>query len=438
MKKIPFFVKLKNLFGVNKTQSEHALYKTPFASLNNNFLSQTLSTLNPIEFITFGIVSRAIQLLANDVANVNFYHLVYKNAQFETKISNFNYLLNIQPNNNLTPWEFKKILVWNLLIYGYCPIYKHYENQKLTQLILINPANVIKKILNNEVFYELNDGSCSEYFRIELDEIIWINYEIISGVKDCSMRTLFKSTFTKLKENELGVINAIKNDISYSTVVKIPDIINPENRKQARLSLQSMIDEQKRSGLAGLIIDQSWEFMPGMDVKKNTIDFDSRNAIGKEVASVFGIPPQKLGINDPNRYNSFAEMNKVYVDGAVKPLLLNICQKLTIGLLNKSDEKISFKPIDLISLDAKAIQDFARSGINSGYLTPNEARNFIGLDKLEGGDVLLINAALVPLKSNIEKIEAEIQKMKLPPKPPPNFNKNKFEDTKVDKQNKES
>jgi HK97 family phage portal protein len=57
---------------------------------------------------------------------------------------------------------------------------------------------------------------------------------------------------------------------------------------------------------------------------------------------------------------------------------------------------------DLLKLDKKERMEAHQRGINSGVLTPNEARREEDLQPLEGGDILYANGAIVPLGSNAE------------------------------------
>ncbi|MCU9933024.1 phage portal protein [Mycoplasmopsis cynos] len=73
-------------------------------------LSNTIRTLTPAEFLTFGVCARAIQLIANDIARVNFRHTIQTEDGEVQNIYNSDILqiLNKRPNDKQTPWEFKK------------------------------------------------------------------------------------------------------------------------------------------------------------------------------------------------------------------------------------------------------------------------------------------------------------------------------------------
>lgn len=394
-----FIDTIKNFFKPKDINNNLNSYRDFSNSLNYTTLTNSIHTLDEQELLTFGLCVRAVQMIANDIAKVSFRHLkVNNNGEYENiQNSNILKLLNRKPTPTLTSWEFKKIVVWNLLLYGYSPIYViRDEKDKISELIPIYPHYIVKVEQNNKIYYHF---SAIRDKKVILDErdIIFINYEIVQGFENLNIRNLFKSTISKIKENELSMLKAIKNDISYSAFIKIKDATNPEQRRLANQALKEMLETHKKNGSFGIVIDEKWDMGKASDIVNMRLDFQTRNALGREFAASLGIPPIKLGIDDPNKYNSSAELNRAYVDNSLKPLLINICQRLTYSLVENDSEEITYKALDLLNIDIKSIQEFASSAINNGYATANEIRALIGLDKHPDGDYLLANSTLAPV-----------------------------------------
>ncbi|MHA3795755.1 phage portal protein [Mycoplasma sp. HF14] len=387
-------------------------YERFSTSLQYNTESKLIRTLTPPELLTYSSVVRSFQMLANDIAKVNFQFIQENNGTKNIQQNNITYILNKKPCKDLTPWEFKKVIVWNLLIHGTAPIFIERDNKgEITQLVPAHPSFISK----NEDGTFLLKKSDTNPITLPEDSVIWIEYELIGGLEDTSFRQLFKSTISKVRENELAMLNAIKNDFSYSMFLKIQNATDQKQREQANKAMQEMLEMQKREGRFAVVIDEKWDFGNAMNTASGKIDFQTRNSIGREFASCLGIPPAKLGYDDPNKYNSSSELNKAYIDNSLKPLLINITQRLTYALCTQPNEEINFKIIDLLSIDLKALQEFAASGINSGYLTPNEVRELIGLPKHPDGDILLANGTLTPVnilgsQTDIKRKEVDVGK----------------------------
>ncbi|MCS4536740.1 phage portal protein [Mycoplasma sp. CSL7475-4] len=364
-------------------------------SYSNNSLS---NPLNPAEFLMYGLCVRAVQLIANDIGKVNFRHLKLSSNGEKIPIANSQIvrLLNQTPNRTQTPWIFKKTLIWNLLLYGKAPILvvRNPETGTIDELYPIFPNYVEKDESETGITFWWVKGE--KPLQLYADEIVWIDYELIPGFDSLNIRTLFKSTIAKLKENEISLARAVTYDLRHNLLVKIRDATNAEQRQEAENAIRAMIHRQKQTGSLGMVVDQKWDVGKIGDLVNMQIDHQTRNSIGREFAASLGIPPAKLGIDDPNKYNSSVELNRAYVDNSLKPLLINITQEIT-KTLAKNNEEITYRPVDLLSIDAKSIQEFAASGINNGFITPNEVRELLGFDKHPDGDKLLANGTLTPV-----------------------------------------
>lgn len=179
----------------------------------------------------YGLCVRAVQLIANDIAKVNFNHRKKLDGEWvNLSDSKLLYLLNEAPNTNQTPWEFKKSIIWNLLLYGYAPILIiRNEKFEAIELLPVFPYYIRKEEINGEITYTYL--KTKNPFRLYKDEVIWIDYELVDGFDNLNIRTLFKSTIAKVRENELSTLNAIKNDLRYNLFVKIKDATNKEQRE---------------------------------------------------------------------------------------------------------------------------------------------------------------------------------------------------------------
>lgn len=406
LKKFLDFLKINK-----KTEQINTEY---FADYNpTNFGTETLTVE---EMLGLSYITRSIQMIGNDVAKTTFAH--YKSdAKKTTKHIQTNtvlhWMLNRKPNSEMNAYTFKKLIVWNLFLFGSAPIYCSYsfvnEKKKLVEMIPIYPEIVNQeRDENGNLYYTININE--DPLLLKKEEMIYLTYESIMNVNNVSLKALFKSTFNKLKENERAIFNAIKNDLGVSMIIDIPDITDKTSVDAVQKSVTEMIKMQKKMGSIAFVKDKRWSINDKASIIKSNIDYNTRNAIAREVAAMFGIPASKLGIEDNNKYNTMVERNRAYSDDAIKPLLNNITATLTDYFFEADmTQEISFKPIDLLSIDPNSLKDFASSAINNGWATPNEIRSLIGFEPVdEIGDELFANGAILPLKLNIQKAENEL------------------------------
>lgn len=430
--------KLKRFFpSINKQTNNEVSnhYADGYYGQKNNLLSID-------EMLGLTYITKSIQMIAQDVAKVAFVqkkHDIKTNRIEVLKNTRLHWMLNRKPSSDLTGYNFKSLLVWNLFLYQKAVVYCHYEkiNDRyyLTELIPIYPEYAQKFYdEKNNVYYEVAlNGNSGEKIRLSKNEIIWMEYAIINNVYNVSLRALFKSTFAKLKENEAAILNAIKNDTGVSMLINVPDITDKEIVNNVQTSIDEMVARQKRYGSIAMVKDRRWTIEPNTNVIESKIDYTTRNAIAREVAAVFGIPASKLGIEDNNKYNTLIERNRSYVDNAVKPILDIITNAFTDFFFETDmTQEITYRAIDLLSLDPGALKDFATSAINNAFATPNEIRQLIGWEPVEEGDTLMANGAIVPIKGILEKQKLEIEQLRK------NINYDKKEGEKINDNNEDN
>ena len=376
------------------------------------------NVLTTDEMLSLSYITKSIQMIAHDCSKVKWIQKkTQNNRSFFVTNSRLYWMLNRKPSNDLNGYNFKSILVWNLFLYSKAIIYCHYEkiNGKyyLTELLPLYPEYVSKEYnKNNELYYKVYITE-NESLNVPKEQIIWIDYAVLNNVNNVSLKALFKSTFAKLKENEKALINSIKNDTGVSMLVNVPDITDQKSVSEVQNAINEMVKNQKKYGSIAMVKDRRWTIEPNTNIIESKIDYTTRNAIAREVSAIFGIPASKLGIEDNNKYNTLIERNRAYVDNAVKPILDIITMALT-DYFFESDmtNEITYRAVDLLSLDPGALKDFATSAINNAFATPNEIRELIGWEALKEGDILLANSAIVPVQDIITKSKIELSLLK--------------------------
>jgi len=124
---------------------------------------------------------------------------------------------------------------------------------------------------------------------------------------------------------------------------------------------------------------------------------ESNRVTRDDILAVYGVPASKLGlVEDVNRANAEAN-DYTFAVNVVEPILAMLDERLTQGLAAKYDEKLVFIHDSTVAKNIELETKLAQMRVSSGLRTINEERLADGWDAVEGGDVPLVPANLVPL-----------------------------------------
>lgn len=135
-------------------------------------------------------------------------------------------------------------------------------------------------------------------------------------------------------------------------------------------------------------------------VDSQFLDLSKYNAL--QIAGAFSIKPQYLNNFDKGNYaNVELQQESMYKD-CLLPILQQYEQEMKIKLFTqKEKDQGYYVNFNIDTILRASFNDRIASysaAINSGQLTPNEARNMDNKKSLEGGDDLMMNGAYAPLR----------------------------------------
>jgi HK97 family phage portal protein len=186
--------------------------------------------------------------------------------------------------------------------------------------------------------------------------------------------------------------NGAKPSGVFMTDQVIPDVKYKEiaaRIKEAWTSLMgSRANDPSKPG-QGMLLDQGMKYEP---VKMLTLqDADAANLkvqTMKRICGLFGVPPAMLGIAD-QKYNNTQTMLDEFYKTVMYPMIINIEQKLNKSLFKGYPNLcIRFDTKDFLKGAALDQMNFVSAGLTAGIMTVNEAREYLNMPQIDGGDEL--------------------------------------------------
>jgi HK97 family phage portal protein len=140
----------------------------------------------------------------------------------------------------------------------------------------------------------------------------------------------------------------------------------------------------------GMLLDQGMKYDP---IKMLTLqDADAaalKTQTMKRICGVFGVPPAMLGIAD-QKYNNTQTMLDEFYKTVMYPMVINIEQKLKSQLLRGYPNlHVRFDTKDFLKGAPLDQMNFVTAGVKNGIMTPNEAREYLNMPEIDGGDELV-------------------------------------------------
>jgi HK97 family phage portal protein len=206
----------------------------------------------------------------------------------------------------------------------------------------------------------------TELVALDQDIDLYANYVMQNGAKPSGLfRTEQVIPDAKYKE----IAARLKEAWSSMTGSKITDLSKPGQ---------------------GMLLDQGMTFET---VKMLTLqDADAaklKEQTMKRICGLFGVPPQMISIGE-GKFNNTQTMLDEFHKTTMYPMVINIEQKLNYHLFKgypnlcvRFDTKEFLKGAPLDQMN------FVTAGVNGGIITPNEAREYLNMAKLDGYDDLV-------------------------------------------------
>ena len=162
-----------------------------------------------------------------------------------------------------------------------------------------------------------------------------------------------------------------------------------------------------------IMLDNGMKYEP---VKMLTLqDADAaklKDQTTKRICGLFGVPPEMLGLS-AGKFNNTQTMLDEFYKTTMYPMIISIEQKFKQSLLKGYPNlAIRFDTKDFLKGAALDQMNFVNAGVAGGIMTPNEAREYMNMPKMDGADDLLsvnakaISADNVPIATKTAKVQA--------------------------------
>ena len=188
------------------------------------------------------------------------------------------------------------------------------------------------------------------------------------------------------------MLNGAKPSGMFITDNVIPDAKYKEIAARLKEAWSSMTGSQntdKSKPGQGMLLDQGMKYEPLKMLSLQDTDLANlKTQTMKRICGLYGVPPAMVGIAD-QKYNNTQTMLDEFYKSTMYPLIVNVQQKLKHHLFPGYPSLcVQFDTQDFLKGAPLDQMNYAQAGVSAGIMTPNEAREYLGMPQIEGGDIL--------------------------------------------------
>lgn len=343
-------------------------------------------------------VFAATRLIAETVASLPF-DLYEKNSQGRTpSTSSLRKVLTKKPNRYQTRVEFWESIVFNLVLSGnaYCVITR--LGGEIVSLLPVSSSQVQTELaLDGTVTHRISNSTGEKIYQ---SDEVWHIKLFGNGIIGLSPIAHAAQSISVSQAAAGKCAEVYANGGKRAGILTSDRILTQEQRAKARANFDDL-SSGKNSRL--FILEADLKFQPTSMSPEELELLDALRYQVEDIGRFMGVPSillnqtvgqSSLGSNVNEILSAFYKLN-------LRPYLEKIEESILRWLVpdDGRDYEAEFVFDALLRADTKTRLDAWARAIQTGQMTPNEARILEGRDPLTGGESLMIQSGTVPINS---------------------------------------
>jgi len=335
---------------------------------------------------------------------------VYQETEEGKKKVNDHHLapfLKLRPNPYMSASDFWKMVEFQKNHHGNAIVIPDYDRRGTLQglypidfgevEIWIDDAGIVGQ--KDAIWYVIRgrDGSELKFFS---DEILHFKGLVTNGLVGISVRDYLKTSIENAQSGQHFINQYFKSGMFAKGVLQYTGDISEVGERKLQERFERMVGGSKNAGKL-LPLPLGFSYTP-LNTSMTDAQFtEISNLTIRQIAAAFGIKMHQL--NDLSRatHTNIAEQQKEFYVDTLQSILTMYEQELMSKLLVDREIKqgyyFKFNVDSILRADIKTRYEAYRVGIQSGFLTPNEAREKEEMSPKEGGDELICNGNMQKL-----------------------------------------
>lgn len=343
-------------------------------------------------------VYRCVQLLGDSVASLRLQYLKRKDGRYqEDERSPYHYLLTVQPQPEMSAYDFWSMAVKEMLLDGNAYIYPRRVGDEVTDLVLCSRHSVGHDALNG--LYTISDSYNGVYGTFKESEVIHLYLHSSDGRKGESVVSHAARVMAIASAGDTETLNRFQNGGTVRGLVTNDKGVRGfgEYQDSELEKTADNLDDRFRNGERIVSLPGQVDFKQ-ISLSSTDMQFlESRKFTVRDICRFFGVHPSFVFDDSASNYKSAEMANVAFLSNTLDPILKRIENELCRKLIPRSQCCRSVFRYDrrgIYSLDLASKASYQKATIECGIYTVNDWRRMENQPLTDGGDEVFVSTNL--------------------------------------------
>lgn len=362
--------------------------------------------------LTFAAVWACVSVISRTMAALPWRVFEQSQQGRQPVNASIGWLLNNQPNHEMTAFSFRETLMLHVLTWGnaYAEIQRDLAGRPMA-LWIITPDRVCieRDETTKELRYRVYDDSAGQSLLPAAD-VLHIHGMGFDGIYGYSpVRMASRSIGSGLAQDAFGAA-FFANGTVFGAMVEMPGGMKPEQIELAESYLNSSRQGPDKAFKVKVVPAGAKAHQLSMPMTDAQF-LESRKFSVTEVARWYGVPPHKIADLDRSTNNNIEHQGIEFVTDAIVPWAVRLEQEVNLKLFGIRAQGRVYTKLMVNALmrgDAKSRAEYYRTMTQIGAMSINEVRELEELNTIgEAGDEHLVQLNQTTLEYLVENPDAK-------------------------------
>ena len=338
--------------------------------------------------LTFSAVYACVRIISESIASlpINVYLEEADGDRILQKNHPVQKLLAKKPNNYMTSYTFKDVILTNLLLEGnaYFLIVRDGSARPI-ELICLDPTKVEVYRHEGQLYYKI-EGEDATIFQDDMLHFVGLSFD---GLKGRSVLNSQRATIGTSIAANVTAGNVLGNTTQVGGIIKHPGKLSAEAIERLRTSWNNTYQGPFAAGKTA-ILEEGMTFEPSKINAQDRQLLESRRFQVEEIARIFKVPLSLIGhLEKAANYSSIEALSIDFVRFTLTPYIVSMEEEMNRKLFRENEQDEHYVKIQVEGLlrgDSNARANFYKQMIDMGVLSINEVRKLENLNRIENGD----------------------------------------------------